>query len=320
MEPITTSPRTTAKDFFLWAGAMVALYWSAIAFMFLLFNYIDYSFPNTLSGMSDPYSGGLPFEMASLFVLVPLFIALIHFIRKDIRIDASHKELWVRHWGIILTLFAAGFTIAGDIIALLTAFFSGDELTSTFLLKVLVVLVVAAVGFAYFMLDLRGYWDANHKKERSFGIGLATIVLLSIIAGFFIVGTPSHARLMRVDNQRVSDLQTIQWQLVNYWQAKQELPKTLTDLADPLSGYSIPVDPETGDSYEYNVVSPTSFELCADFAVANDNPSTNPYAYDAARPVKSALTTDSWAHTDGHVCFSRTIDPERYPPTAKTAQ
>lgn len=310
----TTTPRTTAKDFFLWVGAMVALYWSAVSFIFLLFNYIDYSFPNPLSVMSDPYSGGLPFEMASLFVLVPLFIALMHYIRRDIRSDAAHKKIWVRNWGIILTLFIAGLTIAGDIIALLTAFFSGDELTITFLLKVLVVLVIAALGFAYFTLDLRGYWDTNHKTERSFGFGLAAVVLIAIISGFFIVGTPAHARLMRLDNQRVSDLQSIQWQLVNYWQAKQKLPATLEGLSDPLAGYPIPTDPETNEPYEYAAKGNASFELCATFALENENPSTG-IAYDVARPAKGSLTADSWAHANGRVCFDRTIDPELYPPT-----
>jgi len=314
MESTTTRAGVTAKDFFLWAGAMIALYWSAVAFMFLLFNYIDYMLPNSLQWRVDPYQGGMPFEMASLIVLVPLFVTLMYFIRRDIRADVSRSDLWVRRWGIILTLFIAGITIAGDAITLLSALFSGEDLTGAFLLKVFVVLVIAGMGFTYFMLDLRDYWNTNRNKERTFGISLMAVTLMAIFSGFLIVGTPSQARLMRIDTQRVSDLQSIQWQLVNYWQAKQSLPDSLERLTDPFSGFSAPLDPDTGAPYEYRILSLTSFELCAMFAQANSNSSIN--TYEVVRPAKDGATTDSWAHDKGRVCFTRTIDPELYPPTA----
>jgi len=314
----SVTARVTAKDFFLWAGAMIALYWSAVAFMFLLFSYIDYTLPNSLQWRVDPYEGGMPFQMASLLVLVPVFVTLLYFIRRDIRSDSSRTELWVRRWGIISTLFIAGITVAGDAITLLSAFFSGDELTGAFLLKVLVVLVVAATGFTYFMLDLRDYWNINRSKERAFGISLIGVALVAIFSGFLIVGTPSQARLMRIDTQRVSDLQSIQWQLVNYWQAKQSLPDSLETLTDPLSGFSAPRDPDTDASYEYKIVSSTSFELCAVFSEANSNPSIN--TYEVVRPAKDGAITDSWAHDKGRTCFTRTIDPELYPATPKVVR
>src|SRR5665213_2188120 len=153
-------PKTTAKDFFLWFGAMLSFYWSITASIFLLFDYINYLLPNALTYYpADPYQSGISYEMASLIVLLPLYFYLMRLIRKDIAKDPSRKEIWVRRWALILTLFVAGVAIAIDLITLLTTFLNGEELTLAFLLKVLVILVVAIKVFLYFIADLKGYWE-----------------------------------------------------------------------------------------------------------------------------------------------------------------
>jgi hypothetical protein len=315
MEP--TKARITPRDFFLWAGAMIALYWSAVSFIFLLFNYINVALPNPLLPAPDPYQGGMPYEMASLIVLVPLYVVLTHYIRRSIAIDPSRKDVWVRRWAIILTLFVAVATVAGDVITLLTTFFRGEELTTAFVLKVVIVLAVAGVGFLYFLKDLKGYWDDHRAGERTAAMSLGAVAVIAIIAGFFIVGTPYQARLMRFDNERVSDLQNIQYQVVSYWQRKQALPASLDALQDPISGYLAPVDPETGAPYEYAAAKGQSFELCATFDRADQNPSS---AYMGYPTAPGGMSADSWAHPAGRHCFERTIDPALYPPYPKTAQ
>jgi hypothetical protein len=134
-----SAAKTTAKDFFLWAGAMVSFYWSVIAFILLMFDYINYAMPNPLSYYSDPYQSSIPYDMASIIVLFPIYLVLMWCIRRDIRLDASRQDIWVRRWLIIFTLFVAGVTVAIDLIVLLTTFLRGEELTAAFLLKVLVV-------------------------------------------------------------------------------------------------------------------------------------------------------------------------------------
>ena len=314
MEP-NTRPRITPKDFFLWAGAMIALYWSVVSLILLFFNYINYALPNPLSYAVNPYDGGMPYEMASILVLVPVYMALALYIRSDIARDPSRKDSWLRRWDIILTLFVTGATIAIDVITLLTTFFRGEEITLAFILKVLVVLIAALAGFLYFVADLKGYWDAHRSREHGACWAFGLFALATIIAGFFIVGTPYQARLMRFDEQRVSDLQTIQYQVVNYWQSKEKLPTSLTALEDPISGYAAPTDPQSGSAYEYSTTGAKSFELCATFARADQNPSNAPYA----APIPAgAKGTDSWAHPAGRYCYARTIDPQLYPPFSKT--
>lgn len=306
------SPKVTPKDFFLWAGAMVALYGSVISFITLLFQYINYAYPDPLeyTYFSDPFSGGMRFAMASLIVLVPVTILLMRYIRKDISRNSEKNDLWVRRWALVLTVFIAGSAVVGDMIALINSFLGGD-LTTRFSLKVVVLLLVAGAAFLHFLADLRGYWTLNPGRAQLVGYASGVLVLLTIVAGFFIMGTPGEVRLMRYDSQKVSDLQNIQWQIVNYWQQKESLPATLEELEDPLSGWLSPVDPQTGESYVYKRNSPLDFALCATFNTElTENPQSMPSrAYGSIE--------GNWEHGVGEVCFDRSIDPERYPPYSK---
>lgn len=315
--------RATPKDFFLWAGAMVSLYVSVFAFLGLVFDYINYVFPNALQTYYvDPYQSGISYEMASLIVMFPLFFALMWLIHRDIVNDTTRREIWVRRWALMLTLFLAGLTAAVDLIILITTFLSGEALTVAFLLKVLLVFLVAAIVFMHFIADFWGFWEMYPERAHRVGYGATLLVVLTIAAGFLIVGTPQQARQQRFDAQRVSDLQSIQSQIVNYWQQKGALPASINDLNDSLSYFTVPVDPESGKQYTYEVGGTHSFQLCATFDIdSNGRPQPNSPMY--ASPVGSAYKGavglgDNWQHGKGQTCFIRTIDPELYPVNTKT--
>lgn len=321
-----STARATPRDFFLWAGAMVALYTSVFAFIALIFDYINYSFPDPLSySPADPYQGGIAYEMALFIVLAPVCIFLMRLIHRDIERDHSRGEIWVRRWALYLVLFVAGATIVGDLVTLLYTFLAGEEITMRFLLKVLVVLLVAMAGFMHFLADLRGYWEANPTKSKIVSVGVLVLGVVAIVAGFFIVGTPMQARLYRFDAQKVSDLQNIQYQIVNYWQQKQKLPGQLSDLSDSLSYDTLPIDSQTGEQYSYKSVGALSFELCASFNAQNQGSIQNNYSQSRlavpvpvgggkAAPDNLSADKAGWQHAAGSVCFERTIDPQRYPP------
>jgi hypothetical protein len=116
--------------------------------------------------------------------------------------------------------------------------------------------------------------------------------------------------MMRHDQTKVNDLQSIQWQIVNFWQSKEALPQNLEELRDPISGFRVPVDPQTGDLYEYRVLGEMSFELCADFNLSS---SSVPEYVVPSRVMLKGVEQDVWNYEEGRYCFERTIDPELYP-------
>lgn len=316
-------PKVTPKDFVYWVGAMAALYGGVFAFITLLFDYINHAFPNPVTNVyyTDAYSSSISYETASLIVLAPLFLFLMRLIRRDITRDPSRNEIWIRRWALFLTLFLAGATLVVDLIVLINTYLQGEDLSIAFLLKVLVVFLVAGLGFLHFLADLRGYWDREQARARMVNWGVGALVIITIIAGFFIIGTPKEIRAQKQDAIRVQDLQNIQWQVVNYWQQKEKLPRDLAELNDPISNNALPLDPKTKESYEYKTTGVRSFELCATFVTVGG---TSGYGRPIAKPVElmadGTPIEDSWQHGAERTCFDRTIDPERYPPFSKSVR
>ena len=309
--PLKPHAKTTPKDFFLWAGAVLALYGSVISIITLLFEYINHAFPDPLAFYADPYGGAVRAAMAGVIVLIPTTLILLHLIRKTILAESGKEHIWVRRWALVLTIFIAVVVMLVDLITLITTFLGGD-LTVRFGLKVAVVLLVAAFVFMHFLADLKGYWLKNVKKAGLISSAVLAMSLVTVIAGFFIIGTPGDMRMLRYDEQKVSDLQGIQYQIVNYYQQKGELPSALIDLNDPLSSYTTPMDPQTLSGYGYRMTSPLAFELCATF----NKPTQDTIGQGTSDPYMSYPSTgmnENWQHQEGETCFTRTVDPERYP-------
>ncbi|HEY4496019.1 MAG TPA: DUF5671 domain-containing protein [Candidatus Paceibacterota bacterium] len=317
--------KTTPKDFFLQLGTMAALYVSAISLINLLFQTINYAFPDKLAYYGDPYSTGIRWTIASLIIIFPLFLFLSRLAGKDVQLNPEKLELPIRKWLIYLTLFVAGIAVVVDLIALVNIFLGG-EITTRFILKVLTILVVAGGVFGYFIYDLRQK-DTLARKDKMFAWIAIIAVLASIIIGFTIMGSPAAARERRFDDQRISDLQNIQWQIVNYWQQKEKFPKSLSDLEDPISGFRLPVDPNTDDAYEYILGEGMSFQLCANFNLSTIGESDKlkgrdgyGSSYPTPMPIYDGVgggIADNWEHNIGRYCFERVIDPDKYPPINK---
>jgi hypothetical protein len=296
----STKPKVGPKDFFLWLGAMVALYSSVVAFLTLTFEYINNAFPDALSYSYDPYSGSIKFAIATLIVAFPLFLVLMRLIRNDIVRTPEKSEIWVRRWALYLTIFIAGLTIATDLVTLIYYFLDG-EVTTRFLLKVLVVLLVAAGGLMHFLADVWGYWVTYPARAMYVGWAVAVLIVGTVVSGFLIIGSPMDARLYKLDDQKVYDLQNIQSQIIYQYQSTGALPETLAELSNPLSGYAVPA-PSDGTVYEYRLGDADSFELCATFSKASRVQVSQPRG-----------TNDFWEHDVGVQCFARTIDHDLYP-------
>ncbi|MGB2580538.1 MAG: DUF5671 domain-containing protein [Minisyncoccia bacterium] len=312
----TAKLRTTPKDFFLYLGAIVALYISVVSILTLLFEVIKQLFPKPFEYV-DPYAGGVSLAMAMLFVAFPLYIFFMRVTSGLERDTPEKRDIPVRKWLIYLTLFIAGAAMAIDLIVLLQTFFAGEEITIAFLLKVISVILVFSAVFGYYLYDIRhGLLEAAPVRTR-FAYGSISFVVIAIIVGFYVMGSPYTQKEKRFDAERVAHLQTIQYQIISYWQAKQKLPTTLEDIKDPLSGFVMPVDPRDQSQYEYIANDKFSFQLCAMFSMETPSGATLEGYSSHDYPYKNGMN-ENWKHSAGKVCFERTVDPELYPPLNTT--
>lgn len=329
--------------FFLSLGTLATLITTIVSFLGLLFETLDKKFPDVLNatysyGYNTAQYDSMRASLATLIIFFPIFLVLTYFWHKVYKKGVSHIDETIRKWMIYLILFLSALTIAIDLVTLVRYFISG-EITNRFLYKVAITLLTAIFVGGYYFLVL-------NKKEKiwKFNIHFWSMlkgivwVGLAIWFAFCVMGSPWTQRSLRLDEKRMQDLQGIQWQIINFWQQKERLPVDLKELVNPISGYSLPVDPdfEKGINYEYNILDAKllKFELCATFAmpipkgwqeysyggvvplsgVAKDVAVSEPATY----PYPGGGTNESWSHEAGHACFERTIDKEIYPPFSKT--
>ncbi|MCL5986776.1 MAG: DUF5671 domain-containing protein [Actinobacteria bacterium] len=318
-DPLPPKPRlkSSPKDVFMHLLAIGVLYVSVVSFIALLHQYINIIFPDLLNYYY--YTGALNtilWSTSALIVVFPTYLLLSWLLNRDIAREPEKKELRIRRWLIYFTLFISAITIIVDLISLIYNFLGG-ELTIRFLLKVLVILLITAAVFGFYIWDLRRKEVVKSKKTKTIAWITSAVVLISITGGFFITGTPAHQRQVRLDERRVNDLQMIQNEIVNYWTQKGELPESLNDLENSITGFKPPKDPETNAPYEYRIIDPLTFELCAVFETSTSHviqsfkgipESVAPY-YDPYQ--------QNWNHDEGLVCFTRKIDPELFKPQTR---
>ena len=305
--------KITPKDVFTHLLGFAALYVSIVSLITLLFQYINALFPDPLNFYYQGILNQIRWSTSALLVVFSVYLVISWLLEKDFRKEPAKRKLKFRGWLFYLTLFIAAITIIVDLITLIYNFYSG-ELTVKFALKVLTVMVVAVGVFGYYFWDLKREAKEKSKKLKMIAWLVSFVVIISVVAGFFIVGSPAAQRQVRFDEQRRSDLQILQGQIVNYWIQKERLPASLDDLKDSISGFSPPKDPESFADYEYNIITPLSFELCAAFKTVSRDSSkaqlraVGPVSY----PDSLGPYGENWSHDQGRVCFSRTIDPELY--------
>ena len=136
----------------------------------------------------------------------------------------------------------------------------------------------------------------NQRVHLLFSAALSVLVIVTVVWGVALVGSPATARLQRFDYQRLQDLQIIyrEVQLLCHDpevkdELKRPLPATLEELAGLARSKRINLfDPETGEPYAYRVAGDT-YELCATFSMR-----------------RNSDAEVFWNHPSGKHCF--TID------------
>lgn len=137
------------------------------------------------------------------------------------------------------------------------------------------------------------------KLDRVFGVAACLIVALGLILAFLVIGPPSHARLVALDQKRATDLYEIASALHDrYGGTTDALPKRLPS---DVQGY----DPVTRRAYEYQKVDARNYTLCARFALPAENDTIS-----SQWPLPQR-----WPHRAGPTCYRFNVAASRVAPT-----
>lgn len=287
--------KTSAKDVFLNLGAIVALYTLVVSLINLLFTAINSAYPQITNGYNYNGSGSISWPVATLIIFFPIFMVLMWLLEREYTVNPEKQSVGIHRWLSYITLFISGLLIAGDLITVLYFFIDGQELTTGFLMKIVVLLVIAVGIFSYYLVDIRGKLTSHNR--RIYRIIALVVVLASIVWGFSVLGSPRTQRLYKYDEEKVTALQNINSEINSYYSDKGALP---TDLHELESGnyYIQPIDSQTNNPYEYENTGKTTYNICAVFNKASMSDESKTYNYGGT----------SWVHDAGHFCFKESVN------------
>jgi len=277
--------RGGAREAFFHLLAFVTLYASVVSVLVLLFEYLNRLFPDAAFDYAYYNDNGsmIRWFVATLIVSFPIFLWMSRIIAHEIAKFPERAWSPVRRWLTYLTLFVTAGILVGDGITLLFYMLEG-EITIRFILKVLAVVAVAGMVFSYYFLSLKlPARDARSTTlNRAYAITATVIAVGVVLWGLFFAGTPFGQRLVRLDERRVNDLRSIQYEVYNIAYQGTDRGPRVTSLPNPLPANLTYVventvnnrptitDPDTGIPYEYVIHDETAFSLCATFSTVRD--------------------------------------------------
>jgi type II secretory pathway pseudopilin PulG len=129
-------------------------------------------------------------------------------------------------------------------------------------------------------------------------VGVVIVVVsVTVVIALVMLGSPREARIRRLDARRVSDLRDLSNAATWYRKRHDRLPASLDELALDPEARTPPRDPITGQRYEYRVLNPTTYEVCARFERATSDSSDQESGW--------ANDLPAWRHDAGRQCFQR---------------
>lgn len=255
----------------------------------LCFELINGWFPDAVEQYGWRWSR-ISWQLAYVIVAFPVFVWATSSTLKSLKLVPESAESPVRKWLTNIALWITALVFIGDIVTFLATFLEGG-LTSRFVLKCLVVLILAGAVFLYYNKGLSA--TAPAAWNRNFAIAAGVSILLVVSMGFMRWEGPSVHRAQAEDRRRLQDLYGVSMAVYRHYESNnRQLPPSLTELPESI----VRIDPFTQRPYEYRALDATRYELCAVFASKTERPAT---------------PADTWVHPSGRHCFENIAT--RYP-------
>lgn len=304
-EPVPR-PRGYASpsDTVLHLGVFVALYVWAGTWLWLLFLFVGAAYPDSVRpGDAEALRSSLRWAIAILAIAYPLYLWLSRLVQRALRADPERRRSRARGWLIWLTLFATAAALVGDLVTVVYRLLEG-ELTVRFLLKAAIVGTLAAGLLVHYRAALKTAGQAAASPATSWlGPAAALGLAASLVAAFWLAGSPMSARQAALDGRRVDDLRAIAAAADRHWREHGRLPESLAALAGERGAGRLDIhDPASERPYEYAAGDAGAYRLCAEFATA-------------AEPRGERF----WRHQAGRHCFELTAREGDRPRTGAPA-
>lgn len=260
----------------------MGMLWGLVVTVFALlsidFSAINLNFPDSLDRYGNYYYSykstldAMRMAVSVLVFALPVYLILAWLGYRTVKSGAPVVDgvnrfpiLGVSRW-IVYLLVSVTIAIALGTLSTLVYKFLGGEVTTRFVLKCLVLLVVMAVSTVYYFESLR--LGQSKLALQIHSAIIALLVIISVVIGFVYIGSPMDQRALELDEQRSSALSQVDQAIQMFAESQRKLPTTVDEanIAN-YGGKTNFTDPVTGKEFEYKVVSSTEYQVCATFEV-----------------------------------------------------
>lgn len=133
------------------------------------------------------------------------------------------------------------------------------------------------------------------RLGRGLAIAASVVVLATVVAAVWVMGSPSAQREAKLDGRRIDDLNRIVQVINRDFDAHGTLPADLATLARQPGQRLSTTDPVNGTPYGYEVTGARTYRLCAVFVTDTAE----------IRAVAGPWAAEDWNHGAGRHCFDR---------------
>ncbi len=300
---MSSSPHSAAKHMFYYLLVLFTLSFTAIGLGQILFQVVNAVFIEPAASYDASYSDWvLRFGLSSVIIGAPVYWLITHIINQELQKRSIDRDSAVRKWLTYLILLISSMTVIGFLIGVLNSFLSG-ELTVKFILKTLSALLIAGVVFSYYFYDIRRERFEDGRTIVIFRSIFGSVVVLTVILGFFFNTSPSILRSLRQDGERVNRLRNIGYQVTQSYQENKVLPKDLSVIDGKVFQGELS-DPVSSEAFSYRVIDKKSYELCGVFELSNKD----------KKLLSSEVYQDpDWLHGSGKQCFQKKVEDMNKP-------
>lgn len=263
-----------AQFVFYYLLSLISLGAMALGLGIIVFEVLDKAFV----GVSNSYFSMQSLKMAfsTLLISAPIYYICSHLLSKSIKKGDLSLESSLRKWLIYLILLVTSVVMLVWLITILNGFLNG-EMTLKFILKAITAILISAMIFSYYLYNIRQKVVKKKDKIKSVFF-IASLLLVVFALGLAIVHmeSPQTTRDKKIDENTLRDFDTINMNMNMYYNNNDKLPESLEELKGDSNLNSYPGNVVSLEEVEYNKLSDTEYELCADFKTSNlDNENTN---------------------------------------------
>ncbi|MCF7795145.1 DUF5671 domain-containing protein [Patescibacteria group bacterium] len=283
-----------AQFVFYYLLSLISLGAMAIGLGIIVFEVLDKVFID----VSNSYFSmqALKTAFSTLLISTPIYYICSHLLSKSIRKGELSLDSSLRKWLIYLILLVTSIVMLMWLVSILNSFLNG-EMTSKFILKALTALIISAMIFSYYLYNIRQKVVKKKDKIKStfFAVSLLIVVFALALATIY-MESPQTTREKKIDENVLRNFDNINMNVNMYYNNNDEIPESLEELKsssnlNAYSGSSVSLE-----DIDYNKLSETEYELCAEFKTSNLDDENNNLRYGS----KSL-------HDSGYQCIEQEI-------------